>query len=90
VALIRSTKQSFVSDTQPIPAIAPAPRFLDHPQSRDTWTEEEIEEALQSLRGEIDQVPPMYSAKKVAGKKLYELARRGETVERATHTRLHS
>ena len=46
------------------------------------WTEEEIESALQSLRGNIDQVPPMYSAKKVEGKKLYELARRGETVER--------
>src|SRR4029079_13628611 len=46
------------------------------------WTEPEIESALQSLRGDIDQVPPMYSAKKVEGKKLYELARRGETVER--------
>jgi len=48
----------------------------------DAWTESEIEEALQSLRGDIDQVPPMYSAKKVEGKKLYELARRGESVER--------
>ena len=46
------------------------------------WTEEEIEAALQSLRGDIDQMPPMYSAKKVEGKKLYELARRGESVER--------
>ena len=46
------------------------------------WTEEEIEAALQSLRGDIDQVPPMYSAKKVEGQKLYELARRGESVER--------
>jgi tRNA pseudouridine55 synthase len=34
------------------------------------------------LRGNIDQVPPMYSAKKQDGKKLYELARRGEEVER--------
>ncbi len=46
------------------------------------WTEEEIEAALQSLRGDIDQIPPMYSAKKVEGRKLYELARRGESVER--------
>jgi tRNA pseudouridine55 synthase len=46
------------------------------------WSEREIEEALASLRGEIDQVPPMYSAKKVQGKKLYELARRGEEVSR--------
>jgi tRNA pseudouridine55 synthase len=46
------------------------------------WSEEEIEHALNSFRGEIDQIPPMYSAKKVEGKKLYELARQGETVER--------
>jgi tRNA pseudouridine55 synthase len=43
---------------------------------------EQIEAALGSLRGEIDQVPPMYSAKKQGGRKLYELARRGEEVER--------
>lgn len=42
-----------------------------------------IENALAGLRGEIEQVPPMYSAKKVKGQKLYELARRGEEVERA-------
>ena len=46
------------------------------------WSAAEVEAAFQSLRGEIDQVPPMYSAKKQAGKKLYELARRGEEVER--------
>ena len=44
---------------------------------------EEVEAALAPLRGEIEQLPPMYSAKKVQGKKLYELARRGEEVERA-------
>jgi tRNA pseudouridine55 synthase len=43
---------------------------------------EEIESAMTSLRGEIEQTPPMYSAKKVGGKKLYELARRGEEIER--------
>ena len=42
------------------------------------WGREQIEAALASLRGEIDQVPPMYSAKKQGGRKLYELARRGE------------
>ncbi|HEY2961633.1 MAG TPA: tRNA pseudouridine(55) synthase TruB [Pyrinomonadaceae bacterium] len=47
-----------------------------------TWNEQEIEEALASLRGWIDHVPPMYSAKKREGKKLYELARRGEEVDR--------
>ena len=38
--------------------------------------------ALQSLRGEIDQVPPMHSALKVDGKALYQLAREGKEVER--------
>jgi tRNA pseudouridine55 synthase len=47
---------------------------------------EEIEAALSSLRGDIEQVPPMYSARKVQGQKLYELARRGETVERKAVT----
>jgi tRNA pseudouridine55 synthase len=49
---------------------------------RRKWSEKEIEAALTSLRGYIEQVPPMYSAKKIGGKKLYELARRGEEVER--------
>jgi tRNA pseudouridine55 synthase len=44
--------------------------------------DQKIEAALRSLRGNILQVPPMYSAKKQAGRKLYELARRGEEVER--------
>ena len=44
--------------------------------------EQEIEAALKTLRGDIDQIPPMYSAKKVEGKKLYELARRGENIDR--------
>ena len=41
----------------------------------------EICEAAKEFLGEISQVPPMYSAIKVGGKKLYELARRGETIE---------
>ncbi len=48
----------------------------------DPWSKEQLEKALISLQGEIDQVPPMYSAKKQAGHKLYELARRGVEVER--------
>ena len=43
---------------------------------------EKIEAALAQLRGEIEQVPPMYSAKKLGGKKLYELARQGLEIER--------
>ncbi len=45
-------------------------------------TKEEIIAAVKSFIGGYDQVPPMYSAKKVDGKKLYELARSGVTVER--------
>ena len=51
-------------------------------QRTQSLDKEEIEVALASLRGEIEQTPPMYSAKKIAGRKLYELARRGEEVER--------
>lgn len=45
-------------------------------------TLEEIEHALTFFQGEIEQIPPMYSAKKIQGKKLYELARQGLEVER--------
>ena len=41
-----------------------------------------IEDALSHFRGEILQIPPMYSAIKVNGQKLYDLARKGKTVER--------
>ena len=46
-----------------------------------TASEEEIRDAIMSFVGEIDQIPPMFSAIKVGGKKLYELAREGKTVE---------
>ncbi len=52
------------------------------PQPSMDWSEGEIETALASLRGETRQVPPMYSAKKVKGQKLYELARQGMEIER--------
>lgn len=42
-----------------------------------------VREALCRFIGDIEQIPPMYSAIKIGGKKLYELARRGESVERA-------
>jgi len=41
-----------------------------------------VREALQSFVGLVEQTPPMYSARKVDGKRLYELARAGEEVER--------
>lgn len=45
-------------------------------------TSEEIENVLKKFTGNIKQVPPMYSAIKINGQKLYDLARRGETIER--------
>lgn len=46
-------------------------------------TFEEIQAVIAQFQGEIEQIPPMFSAKKVKGKKLYELARQGQTIERA-------
>ena len=46
-------------------------------------SEEAVRALLPQFTGEIRQIPPMYSAIKVHGQKLYEIARRGETVERA-------
>jgi tRNA pseudouridine55 synthase len=45
-------------------------------------TDDALEAARQRLVGEIEQRPPMYSAVKVGGERLYKKARRGETVER--------
>jgi len=45
-------------------------------------SKEELHEAVQAFVGDYDQIPPMYSAIKIGGKKLYELAREGKTVER--------
>ena len=49
-------------------------------------TEDELTDVLPEFTGEISQIPPMYSAIKVSGKKLYELARKGETIERKPRT----
>ena len=49
-----------------------------------TVSEEEVKAVIESFLGEQEQIPPMYSALKVNGKKLYELAREGKTVERKT------
>ncbi len=46
------------------------------------FDEEFIKETIEQFKGEYMQIPPMYSAIKIDGKKLYELARQGKTVER--------
>jgi tRNA pseudouridine55 synthase len=55
-----------------------------------TITEQQIEKTLKQFVGIIEQVPPMYSAKKIKGVKLYELARRGNEVKREpTKIKIH-
>lgn len=50
-------------------------------QKVDTMQEEKVKEVLQNFIGKQEQIPPMYSAIKVKGKKLYEYARKGIKVE---------
>lgn len=45
-------------------------------------TLEELQKALEQFQGQQEQIPPMFSAKKVQGKKLYELARKGIEIQR--------
>jgi tRNA pseudouridine55 synthase len=60
--------------------------------ARGTWfTEEKISDVLKKFTGKIEQIPPMYSAKKIGGKKLYELARAGLHVARSpSHVEIYS
>ncbi|MBQ7084918.1 MAG: tRNA pseudouridine(55) synthase TruB, partial [Anaerotignum sp.] len=50
------------------------------------FSEDKIREVVASFIGKLEQVPPMYSAVKVNGKKLYELAREGKEIERKSRT----
>ena len=72
---LASLRPGLVTDTQDVTGtpIGGSPRSL---------SDAELEDALRRFRGEIDQIPPMYSAIKVKGQKLYEIARRGGEVER--------
>lgn len=72
---IARVKLGMVTDTQDITGTV----LERHPV---TVSEEQIRAAAQTFLGEIDQIPPMYSAVKIAGKKLYEYARAGKEVER--------
>ncbi|MBM4378899.1 MAG: tRNA pseudouridine(55) synthase TruB [Deltaproteobacteria bacterium] len=73
-ALVRLGEETDTQDaTGKVLASAPVPAF----------SPAELEAALDRFRGTFLQVPPMYSAVKVQGKRLYELAREGKEVERA-------
>ncbi len=64
-----------ITDTQDISGAV----LEEHPVKA---SEEEVLAAAASFVGEYSQIPPMYSARKIHGRKLYELAREGRTVER--------
>ena len=53
-----------------------------NPEAAETVTNENIRMVLDGFRGETDQIPPMYSAIKIKGERLYNIARRGGEVER--------
>lgn len=54
---------------------------VDHTFPIDHLTDEKIKEATKNFLGEIEQIPPVFSALKKDGKRLYELARKGEKVD---------
>ena len=56
--------------------------IIDRKPVDENLSEERIDQAMQAFIGDIIQIPPMYSAVKVNGKKLYEYARAGQEVER--------
>lgn len=60
--------------------------IIDQKKVSETLSIKEVEEVLNKMVGKLDQIPPMYSAVKVNGKKLYEYAREGIEVERPTRT----
>jgi len=57
-------------------------KIIKHDENPPGKTKNEIEEVLQQYRGEISQLPPMFSAVKINGKRLYKLGREGKTIER--------
>jgi len=64
-----------VTDTQDVTGTVLEQRAVD-------VTAADIEAVLPQFRGDIEQIPPMYSAIKIGGQKLYDLARKGQEVER--------
>lgn len=72
---VAELKLGIVTDTQDLSGT-----ILE--ESEVNFTDKQIQEAVESFIGEGMQIPPMYSAIKVNGKKLYELAREGKEIER--------
>lgn len=60
--------------------------IVEQKELQENISQSKIDDILESFIGEINQTPPMFSAVKVNGKRLYEYARAGQTVERPTRT----
>lgn len=76
-----SVTLGFATETEDLDGAEVERQPIDNPFSRD-----QIDTVMMSMVGELKQVPPMYSAVKVNGRKLYEYARAGQTVERPVRT----
>ena len=80
---LQSERKEYVAELQ-LGATTPSGDMeheVDNRYPTEHITREMVEEALRSLTGEREQLPPLYSAKKVAGVRAYEFARAGEEVE---------
>ena len=74
IATIELGKQTDTADSEGI-------IIQERNVSKEIYKENRIQEILKSFEGKQEQIPPMYSAIKVNGKKLYEYARKGQNVE---------
>lgn len=72
----------FETDTGDLTGVRSAECGLGNEELAELLTKVNWDQILMKFRGELMQIPPMYSAKKVEGRKLYELARKGVTIER--------
>lgn len=75
-------KLGFLTDTEDTTGVVVEETDFDDEWYRIHITEEKVKKILESFVGEQLQIPPMYSAKKINGKRLYELAREGKVIER--------
>jgi len=72
----------YATNTGDVTGSPQAAEPLANVRQAQSLSKEEIEAAMLSLKRLTEQIPPMYSAKKVDGRKLYDLARRGEHIDR--------
>ena len=76
----------FETDTGDLTGVRSAESGMRNEEVAEMLSATDWKRVLSAFRGKIEQLPPMYSAKKVGGKKLYESARKGIEVERKPHS----